>query len=106
MDSNALAGMLFTLVLAALVGGFILLYPLSRQLGKLVESKLSPRDTSRAPGVTDRQLEEVRTALVAVREELERLGERQEFVEQLLERTADEALPVGRQPERGLPQGG
>lgn len=37
MDPNALAGMIFTLILTLLVGGFIILFPITRRLGQALE---------------------------------------------------------------------
>lgn len=87
MDPNALAGMAFTLILALLIGGFILLYPLSRKLGQLLEQRM---------GVKPQLDEEARLELADLRQmvegmqaDLRRLYERQEFVERLLAEPKD-----------------
>lgn len=38
-DPNAILGVAFTLLLVLLIGGMILLYPLTRQLAKLIDTK-------------------------------------------------------------------
>ena len=95
MDPNALAGMAFTLVLTALVGGFILVYPVSRRLGAFLEAKLHDR-LPPAPGNTA-ELEALRKSVSALQAEVQRLNERQEFMEQLVSgKSADPAsLPSG-----------
>jgi hypothetical protein len=82
MDPNAIAGMAFTLVLTALVGGFILLYPVSKRLGLFLESKLQDRLPQPAP-TNAAELEALRSSVLSLRAEVERLAERQDFMEQL-----------------------
>jgi hypothetical protein len=92
MDSNALAGMIFTLIFTCLIGGFILLYPLSRRLGALLESKMETEKGSAAPGHAEvRQLAESVRTLEA---ELRMLKERQEFTENLLTTRERQKLPA------------
>lgn len=90
MDPNALAGMAFTLILALLIGGFVLLYPLSRKLGQLLEQRM---------GVKPQLDEEARLELADLRQmvegmqaDLRRLYERQEFVERLLAEPKDSSV--------------
>lgn len=79
MDPVALAGMLFTLILTAMVGGFILLWPITRRLGAMLEQRLKgPR--SEVSSAEFRQLEAV---VHSLREELEQLSERQAFTDAL-----------------------
>jgi hypothetical protein len=90
MDPNAIAGMIFTLVLALMVGGFVLLFPLSRQLGRYLESKLdkNPKLTS---GLTPADVESLRATLKALQSDVERVADRQDFMEQLLSKKKDAA---------------
>ena len=90
MDPNAIAGMIFTLVLALMVGGFILLFPLSRQLGRYLESKLdkNPKLTS---GLSPADLESLRATLTSVQSDVQRIADRQDFMEQLLSKKKDAA---------------
>ena len=90
MDPNALAGMAFTLILAILVGGFILLFPLSRRLGQLVESKLQNKN---GPALSSGEIEELQRTLQSLEGELRSVKERQEFIEKLLSGEKRVALP-------------
>ena len=99
MDPNATAGMVFTLLLALLAGGFILLFPLSRRLGALMEARLADRNA--APQLDQEQLLELREALANVTTELQRVTDRQEFMEKLLSQRMD-PRPLGAgEPPRG-----
>jgi len=95
MDPMGLAGMAFTLLLAMLIGGFILLFPLSRRLGLLLEAKLNEkRGPAAVPPVEMRQLWD---AVHMLESEVQQLGQRQEFIEKL--------LAQGEQPTRAeLPE--
>ena len=81
MDMIALAGMLFSLILIGMVGGFILLFPISRRMGALLEQKVTGKLGD------DRALAEIKRLEAVVRslqEEVERLGDKQAFTESLL----------------------
>lgn len=80
LEPVALAGMIFSLLVILLIGGFILLYPLSRRLGALLEQRLS---ASPSPG--NREVAQLRDAVRALQAEVQRIGERQAFTESLLE---------------------
>lgn len=81
LEPVALAGMIFSLLVILLIGGFILLYPLSRRLGALLEQRLTAK-----PSAGDgRELAQLRDALRALQAEVHRIGERQAFTESLLE---------------------
>jgi len=82
MDTNALAGMLFTVVILAMIGGFILLWPISRRLGAILEQRLNER--SGATPATG-QIQELQATIRELQAELERLAERQDFTEALLQ---------------------
>jgi hypothetical protein len=88
MDPSMIPSMIFTVVMVTIVGGFILLLPLTRQLGRLLRSRIQQGDM----GARDREIEGLRTAVEALRDEVERLADRQDFTERLLERprTTDE----------------
>lgn len=100
MDPNAIAGMAFTLILTVLVGGFILLYPVSKRLGAFLESRLHDRIPQPAP-TTPAELESLRNSVASLQAEVQRLSERQDFMEQLASgKSVDPAaLPAG-QPRR------
>jgi hypothetical protein len=91
MDPNALAGMAFTLVFTALIGGFILLYPLTKRLGALMESKMQAEKDARTPAQAEvRKLAE---SVRSLEEELRMMKERQEFTENLLTTRERQKLP-------------
>lgn len=87
MDPNAIAGMAFTLILALFIGGFVLLFPLSRKLGQLLEQRMGVK-----PQLDDaaaRELSDLRQLVEGMQADLGRLRERQEFVEHLLAEPKD-----------------
>ena len=91
MDSNAVAGMVFTLILTGLIGGFILLYPLSKRLGALLESRLEEqKGGAKSLPAEIRRLGE---SVHALESELRTLKERQEFTENLLTTREQQKLP-------------
>lgn len=90
MDSNALAGMIFTLVFTGLIGGFILIHPLTKRLGELMESKARAQKAA-APDDEVRKLAE---AVRSLEMEVHYLRERQEFTDKLLAPRDREKLPV------------
>jgi len=82
MDPTPIAGMIFTLLLAMSIGGFILLFPLSRKLGQLLEQRLGAK-----PPLDDdiqQQLTDLRQMLEGMQADLLRIREHQEFVENLV----------------------
>lgn len=82
MDPNAVAGMVFTLILALFIGGFVLLFPLSRKLGQLLEQRIGTKpqldDESRA------QLADLHRMIEGMQADLAGMRERQEFFERLI----------------------
>ena len=94
MDPNALAGMVFTLVLASLIGGFILLFPLSRRLGLLLEEKA--RQQKGGLSLSAQDVQTLRDRLEALESDVRVALERQQFIEELI---------VRREPDRiGTPR--
>jgi hypothetical protein len=89
MDPNALAGMVFTLLLAAMVGGFILLAPLSRRLGLLLDMKANEKNQRIAGG----EVRQLAQRVQLLEEEVRLIGERQSFTEALLTNDEHRALP-------------
>ncbi|HET9440178.1 MAG TPA: hypothetical protein VFO52_08400 [Longimicrobiales bacterium] len=80
MDPNALAGMAFTLILAAMVGGVILLAPISKRLGLLLEQKLHEKNHRLA---TD-ELRQLKEHVQLLEDEVRQLSARQHFTDELL----------------------
>lgn len=92
MDPNALAGMAFTLVLTCLIGGFVLLYPVSRRLGALLESKMERE--KRGAGPASAEVTQLAESVRSLESELRMLKERQEFTENLLTTRERQKLPA------------
>jgi hypothetical protein len=88
MDPMAVAGMIFVLVLCAMVGGFILLIPLSRRLGRMVDLWLQERRGIEPSG----EIAELRRTIQALEAEVSALSERQQFTDQLLQSRRPERL--------------
>jgi len=82
MDPNAIAGMVFTLLLAGMMGGFILLYPLSKKLAALLEAKLQTPEQRTLP--SDKEITQLRDQVARLEQQLKRVVDRQEFTEQLI----------------------
>jgi hypothetical protein len=82
MDPFILQGMIFSIVVIVLLGGYALLYPLTRQLGKVLEKKLLEDGTG---GTNPEEIAALRRAVEALTGDVERLSERQDFTERLLE---------------------
>ena len=92
MDSEALAGMVFTPILTMLIGGFILLYPLSRRLGVLLEAKTgSAKPDADAIRAEIRKLSD---SIASLESEVIALKERQEFTEKVIAARDRPALPT------------
>lgn len=82
-DFIPIAGMLFSLLMVLVIGGLILLFPISRRLGKFLELRIDERmEWDTLPRET---LEELRDIVADLQTEVGRLGDRQRFVERLLE---------------------
>lgn len=81
MDPFMVLVFTFILLMVLLVGGFILAYPLTRRLGAYLERLVErPRDASEP----DAEVERLRQEVDALRREVSRLAERQEFTDALL----------------------
>ena len=89
MDPMMLGMMIFTIVAMAMIGGFIVLLPMTRRLGQFLEYRMS--ETGRAKELEDR--EDILRAIESLRDEVARLAERQDFTERLLERPAQRTPP-------------
>ena len=94
MDPNALAGMVFTLILVGMVGGFILVRPITRRLGALLEQRLNSQASSLSPA----DVRKLREAVESLRAELDQLSERQAFTEALLAERHQPLLPKKEPP--------
>ena len=78
---------LTTLVVLFTIGGIILLKPLSKHLGQLLQAKAEAGKALQ--GRSPEDLERVLTLMEGVVDRLDRMEERQEFTEKLLQRPRD-----------------
>lgn len=86
MDPVIGFGMIFTVVVVAMLGGFILMFPLTRRLADVLEKRLLAEERAAGP----EQLAALAQAVEALRDEVERLSERQDFTERLLEKPRED----------------
>jgi len=82
MDPFILQVMIFVIVIIVLVGGFTLLFPLTRRLAEVLE-KLYLKNG--AEGTDADEVAALRGAVQALTDDVESLIERQDFTERLLE---------------------
>jgi len=86
MDPELIPMMIFTIIVIAMGGGFILLFPITRRLGQFLEYRMSEKGR-----LQDREeMDRILRALEALRDDVARLAERQDFTERLLERPRNE----------------
>jgi hypothetical protein len=99
IDYDLLIISIFFILFVVVIGGTILLFPLSRKLGHLIEART--RDRPDAP-VDDAGLGRIVSRLDAMEEQIAALTERQEFLDGLLiEPRAAPTLERGRGDEGG-----
>ena len=88
MEPMALVGMAFVLIMVAMIGGFILLIPLSRRLGHVLDVWLHDRKGVDA----SEELAQLRRTVQALEAEVASLAERQQFTDELLQSRKTERL--------------
>jgi hypothetical protein len=93
--NEAIAGMAFTLIFTALIGGFILLFPVSKRLGLFLESRLQDRK-----GVEPTELIQLKEQLLALEAEVRQLADRQQFTEKMLQERSNRPLPPSSEASR------
>ena len=81
--------MIFTIVVLGMVGGFIVLLPITRRLGKFLEYRMSDQSGLQQ----SEQNAALLRAVEALRDDVARLAERQDFTERLLEKPRDRGEP-------------
>ena len=81
MDPEIIPMMIFTIIVLAMVGGFILVLPLTRRLGQFLEYRMSERSRL----MENEEREALLRAIESLRDDVARLAERQEFTERLLD---------------------
>jgi hypothetical protein len=92
MDLIPIAAMLFVIILAGMGFGTILLFPITRRLGTLLEQRLQ----NRLPDdVMVRELRNLASAIHSVQHQVGQLSERQAHIEALLPDRDAMRLPVG-----------
>lgn len=89
MDPAMIPMMIFTVVVLAMIGGVILLLPVTRRLGQFLEYRMS--EAGRLPADGDQ--ERILKAIESLRDDVARLAERQDFTERLLERPQSREKP-------------
>lgn len=82
MDTDLIIGTTFVLLLTLIVAGVILLFPISRKLGQLIDLRVHEKTKGAVRDGED--LRQLTARLSTIEERLEQLGERQEFTEKLL----------------------
>lgn len=96
LDPVIAAGMIFALLMVLLIGGFIVLFPVTSRLGKALETYLEAR---KEEGGNPEEVVRLRRELRALRERVESMTEKQAFVEELLQERRGGALPGGTSEE-------
>jgi hypothetical protein len=100
IDYELLIISIFALLFFMIIGGTILLFPLSRKLGHLIEARTRDRPDTRV--LDDAGLRRIVARLDAMEEQIAALTERQEFLDGLLlERRPASALERGEGDDRG-----
>lgn len=90
MDIVPLAGMLFALLVVLIIAGTILMLPVMRRLGRLLETKSEEQRRAALPA---KELAGLQEAIEGLEAEVSRLAERQAFTDRLLEDTAGDERP-------------
>jgi hypothetical protein len=94
MDMDLVIGVSFVLMFTLIVGGIVLMFPLSRKIGLLIESRIEERKG--APGPGSDELNRISSRLERLEEQVRAVSARQEFLDDLLvERRPMDSLPRG-----------
>lgn len=88
MDPYTQAGMIFTIIMTIIVGGFIVTFPIMRRLGRVMEESIRERQQARIgrdqTALLEAQMSELRGSLERLEGYVGLLAERQDFVDNLL----------------------
>ena len=79
---------IMTLIFAVSIGGTILLYPLTRRLGRYLEMKLEEKEA--LGGRTPQDWNRMAVAMESIASRLKALEERQDFTEKLLSKPKED----------------
>jgi hypothetical protein len=82
VDPEVIPAMIFTIVVLAMIGGFVVLLPITRRLGAFLEWKMSERTRL----MENEERERLLRAIESLRDDVAHLAERQEFTERLLDK--------------------
>jgi hypothetical protein len=97
MDPYTVGAMIFTVVMVLIIGGFIITTPILKRLGGLMEESVRERREARLEkgqvAKIGGEIAELRSAFESLERQLDLIGERQEFVENLLSHRERAALP-------------
>lgn len=80
MDADAIAGMIFVLVILAITAGTIILFPVTLRLGRLLERRLE----GNAGEDLALEVRELQARIQEIQRDVARIGERQAFTDSLL----------------------
>lgn len=86
MDPDLIPMMIFTIIVLGMAGGFILLFPITRTLGRYLDYRMTQKTSLES----QERMEVLLRAVESLRDDVARLAERQDFTERLLERPRDE----------------
>jgi hypothetical protein len=99
----AIAELIAILVMVFMLGTFVLLFPVSRRLGKVVEEWIQLRRESSPDRAREQRIEDALRLLHGEVESLDQrlqlMGERQDFIESLSEARRNESLAPGTDAE-------
>jgi hypothetical protein len=96
MDFELVVLTTFMLLVILVICGAILLFPLSRKLGLLIESRIEDKKAQGGPGAEE--IRHLASRLAGIEDQLQSLAERQDFLDRLVtERRPIEGLPSGRE---------
>lgn len=97
MDPYTEAGMVFTVIMTIIIGGFIVTFPVLRRLGAVMEESIRERRAARLDqgqvGLIEAQMNDMKASIDRMEGHLHLLGERQDFVENLLTHREPDRLP-------------
>jgi len=89
--------MIFAVVMTVIIGGFIVTFPILRRLGRVMEETIRDRQEARLgrgnAAMLEGEIEQIKHAVGRIEGHLELLGERQDFVENLLSHRDPKQLP-------------
>ena len=88
MDPYAQGGMIFTIIMTIIIGGFVVTFPIMRRLGRVMEESIRERQQARMgrdqAALLETQISEIRGSLDRLEGHVGLLAERQDFVDNLL----------------------